>query len=335
MADYSNPALYATLTDVASRLDPSGGITKIAEILTKDKPLIQAIRWMPCNMTEGHKHTVRTGLPEVTWRRMYKGVQPSKSSTASAIDTCGNLEAYAEADADLVELNGNERAFRLSEDKAFLEAMAQEMEQTILYGDVSKSPDKFTGIAARYSSTKAANARNLVLASTAPVGKVTSCYFLHFSEDTISGIYPKGSTAGLKRQDKGKITLRDDRGFPFEGYQTHYKWQAGVTLSDWRGCSRLANIEVSKLLDASSEYFTSNALLFKLMDAKNAIKTNYLGGVRLYVPREVYTALEKFALDKSQNAVKIVESANQFKTTFFGIPIEICESISLDEAVVK
>lgn len=332
---YTNSENYATLADLASRMDPKGGIAPIAEILSIEKPLLQHLKFKECNMTEGYKHNVRTGLPDVTWRRMYKGVQPSKSTVASMIDTTGNLEAYAEVDKDLADLNGNSAPFRLSEDRAFLERMAQEMETTILYGDVSKEPDKFTGIAPRYSSKKAANGRNLILCADAPTGKVTSAYFLSFTEKTLSGIYPKGSSAGLKRTDKGQVTLRDENGHPFEGYQTHYKWQAGVTLSDWRGCARVANIEVTKLTDPSSDYFTKGILLQKLMAAKNAIKQEYRSSVRLFVPQEIANALETIALEKSTNALSIKEAAGQFKTYFFDIPIEICDSIRLDETVIK
>lgn len=332
---YSSSANYATMADLASRMDEKGGIAKIAEILSTEKPILQYLKFMECNMTEGHKHNVRTGLPDVTWRRMYKGVQPSKSTVASMIDTTGNLEAYAEVDKDLADINGNTAAFRLSEDRAFLERMSQEMETTILYGDVSKSPDKFTGIAARYSSKKAANARNLICCNDTPSGKVTSCYFLSFTEKTLSGIYPKGSKVGLQRTDKGQVTLRDENGHPFEGYQTHYKWQAGVTLSDWRGCSRLANIEVTKLMDPASDYFTKGILLQKLMEAKNAIKPEYKSSCRLFVPQDVANALEVIALEKSNNALSIKEAAGQFKTYFFEFPVEICDSISLDETVIK
>ena len=40
------------------------------------------------------------------------------------------LEAWSEVDKDLAELNGNVGSFRLSEAKAFLEAMNQEFAQT-------------------------------------------------------------------------------------------------------------------------------------------------------------------------------------------------------------
>lgn len=46
-------------------------------------------------------------------------------------DGIGMLETYAEIDKSLADLNGNTAEFRLSEDRAFLEAMNQQMAQTL------------------------------------------------------------------------------------------------------------------------------------------------------------------------------------------------------------
>ena len=46
-------------------------------------------------------------------------------------DSIGMLETYAEVDKSLADLNGNTDEFRLSEDRAFIEAMNQAMAQTL------------------------------------------------------------------------------------------------------------------------------------------------------------------------------------------------------------
>lgn len=56
------------------------------------------------------------------------------------------LETYAEVDKSLADLNGNTAEFRLSEDRAFIEAMNQQMAQTLFYGDSSVNPQQFTEI---------------------------------------------------------------------------------------------------------------------------------------------------------------------------------------------
>ena len=120
-----------TLLDVQSRLDPNNAIAQIIEMMNQTNEIVQDMTMVEGNLPTGHKTTVRTGLPEATWRMLNYGVKPSKSKTKQITDTCGMLEAYAEIDKSLADLNGNSAAFRLSEDYAFLEAMNQEWASTL------------------------------------------------------------------------------------------------------------------------------------------------------------------------------------------------------------
>lgn len=322
---------YATLADLVGRLDGDGNIAPIAEILNQELPILKDLGFVECNKTDGYLHTIRTGLPEPTWRKLYGGVQPSKSETAQVTDTCGNLESYAEVDKDLADINGNTAAWRLSEDRAFIEAMGQTMAQTMFYGDTSKNPERFMGIASRYnrlsSGTKPpASSRNVV--SCGGTGNnLTSIYFI--SHAVFHGIYPKGSKAGLSKTDRGQVTVTKSDGSMYEAYRTHYKWVAGTTLDDWRGCARVCNIALSGTAT------TGDALIKAMIEAKNKIEAKYLSRLKIYVPRDIKTVLELAALEKSASCLSITEAAGQFQTSFFGIPIEVCDAISTAEAEVK
>ncbi len=322
---------YATLADLVGRLDGDGNIAPIAEILSQELPILKDLGFVECNKTDGYLHTIRTGLPEPTWRKLYGGVQPSKSETAQVTDTCGNLESYAEVDKDLADINGNTAAWRLSEDRAFIEAMGQTMAQTMFYGDTSKNPERFMGIAARYnrlaSGTKPpASSRNVV--SCGGTGNnLTSIYFI--SHAVFHGIYPKGSMAGLSKTDRGQVTVTKSDGSMYEAYRTHYKWVAGTTLDDWRGCARVCNIALSGTAT------TGDKLIEAMITAKNRIEAKYLSRLKIYVPRDIKTVLELAALNKSANCLSITEAAGQFQTSFFGIPIEVCDAISTAETEVK
>src|SRR5690606_34352966 len=111
------PTTNPTLADLAKRLDPDGKISMIVEILNQTNEILLDMPWVEGNLPTGHRHTIRTGLPEPTWRKLYGGVQPTKSSTVQITDNCGMLEAYAEVDKALADLNGNTAQFRLSEDR--------------------------------------------------------------------------------------------------------------------------------------------------------------------------------------------------------------------------
>lgn len=328
---------YPSLIDLTSRLDPQGRIIPIAEVLEKRDPILRLLKWKECNKTDGYLHAIRTGLPSGTWRKLYQGVQPSKSTTAQVTDTCGNLEAYAEVDVQLAKINGNTPQWRLSEQKPFFMALGNAMAETIFYGDSDKNPERFTGLAPRYNTlnVKVPVHKNVIAANKvnegveATTGKVTSIFIV--SMDQFFGIYPKASKAGLQHTDKGQQTHVNADGSMYEVYQDHYVWQAGCALEDWRGVVRVCNIPVV----GGKIGLTADQLIKTLILAKNRIPSDLRTNLHMFCAEEVKTALEFAAYDKSTSVVKIVEAAGQFKTNFFDIPIECSDSISLTEALVS
>jgi hypothetical protein len=129
---------YPTLLDVVNRLKPDGSVeTDIVEMLTESNPMLEDMGWVECNDGTTHKTIVRTGLPQNTWRKLNYGVQPSKSKTAAVRDTTAMLENYADVDADLVHASGDPKAFRQTEDAAFVESMSQDMQEAVIYGNIS------------------------------------------------------------------------------------------------------------------------------------------------------------------------------------------------------
>src|SRR5512146_2847170 len=156
-------ATVLSLLDWAKRIDPKGKTAPIAELLSQNNEILTDMRWMQGNLPTGHRTTVRTGLPTVTWRLLNGGVAPSKSTTAQIDEQCGMLEAYSEVDVDLAALNGDVGAFRLSEAAAFIESMNQEMASTLFYGNSSTDPEQFMGLAPRFDTISGANSgKNIV-----------------------------------------------------------------------------------------------------------------------------------------------------------------------------
>jgi hypothetical protein len=139
-----------TLADWGKRVDPNGKVDKIIELLGQTNPILQDMPFVEGNLPTGHRTTIRSGLPSATWRLLNYGVQPSKSTTVQVTDSVGMLETYAEVDKSLADLNGNTAEFRLSEDRAFIEAMNQQMAQTLFYGDSSVNPQQFMGLSSRF-----------------------------------------------------------------------------------------------------------------------------------------------------------------------------------------
>jgi hypothetical protein len=93
-------ASVATLLDWAKRVDPDGGTSAVAELLSQSNEILTDMQWKEGNLPVGERVTVRTGLPTVAWRLLNQGVAKSKSTTAQIDEACGILEARSEIDKD-------------------------------------------------------------------------------------------------------------------------------------------------------------------------------------------------------------------------------------------
>lgn len=320
-----------TLIDVASRLDPSLNIDKIVELLAATNPVLNDMTFMEGNLPTGHKTTVRTGLPGVTWRKLYGGVQPSKSTTAQVTDSCGMLEAYAEVDKALADLNGNAAAFRLSEDKAFVEAMSQEMASTLFYGNESTEPEAFTGFAPRFNSLSAQNADNIVDAAGSGSDN-TSIWLVVWGPNTCHGIYPKGSTGGVQMRDLGEVTVENVDGASGRAqmYRSHYRWDCGLTVRDWRYIVRIANIDVSDLTTVAN---TKNIINW-MIQAAERIPSFGAGRAAFYVNRNIREKLRLGILEKVASNLTFETVAGKRVLTFDEIPVMRTDALLNTEARV-
>lgn len=325
------------LNDYAKRLDGNGKIDAIAELLSQTNEILADMPFMEGNLQTGHKTTVRTGLPTATWRQLNYGVQPSKSVTKQVTDACGMLEAYAEIDKSLADLNGNSGEFRLSEDRAFLEAMNQTMATTLFYGDTTKDPEKFNGLSCRYStySANVTNSGSNIIKSDGSAGDsgtdLTSIWLVVWGANTAHGIFPKGSKAGLVHEDLGEQTLLDASGGKYQGYRTHYKWDIGLTVRDWRYVVRIANIKVSALVKAAA---TGSDLIDLMTRALDLPPNLSMGKAVFYVNRTIKSYLRRQLNNKSNVWLSQDEVGGKPVLTFAGIPVRRSDALVNTETFV-
>jgi hypothetical protein len=322
---------FPTLLDVTKRLDPDGSIAAVAEILSQENPIVGDMVMVEGNLPTGHRTTQRTGIPEPTWRKLYGGVKPTKSKTAQVTDSCGMLEAYAEVDKALADLNGNTAAFRLSEDRAHIEGIAQELASTAIYGSVGENSAAFEGLAPRYNDLSAENAENIVNAGGTGAGN-TSIWLVVWGPETIHGIYPKGSKAGLIMEDKGQVTVEniDGDGGRMEAYRTHYRHDVGLVVRDWRYAVRIANIDVANLSDDAN----AKALIRLMIMASERIPKLGAGRATWYVNRTIREKLRLGILEKIANNLSWETVAGQRIMTFDDIPVKRLDAlVNTEEAV--
>jgi hypothetical protein len=243
-------------------------------------------------------------------------VPASKSTRAQVDDAIGMLEARSEVDKDLANLNGNSDAFRLSEGMAFVEAMNQTFAETLIYGNTAVNPERFTGLAARYSSLSAGNGANIVDAGGTGSDN-TSIWLVVWGENTITGIYPKGSHRRPGPPGPGRDRRLRRVNNRYRALAELWKWKGGLTLRDWRYVVRIANINVSDLVgQTGTQASTAATAIMKLMvKAMARIPFMGMGTPVFYAGRTVKEMLAIAALDKSQNALGIDAALQQFGTS--------------------
>lgn len=327
-------ASIATLTDWAKRLDPNGKTPKIAELLSQKNEILDDMLFMEGNLPTGHRITQRTGLPTVYWRLMNKGVPTSKSTTAQVDEAIGQLAARSQVDEDLAKLNGNANAFRLSEASSFLEAMNQEMAQTVIYGNSGTAPEEFTGLAVRYSdigSGAPANAQN-ILDGGGTGSDNSSIWLVGWGENEVFGIFPKGSKAGLDHQDLGLGDAFDSDNNRFRAYMDMWKWHCGIAVKDWRYAVRMCNIDISNLVAQSSAADIVNLMIKAIHRIPN------LKGVKpaFYMNRTVFQMLDIQRRDDviAGGGLTYGNVDGAITPMFRGIPVRVCDSLIETEARV-
>lgn len=322
------------LADWVARLNPDKSIAAIVELLRESNPIITDMVMVEGNLPTGHRTTVRSGLPGVTWRQLNYGVQPTKSRAVQVTDSIGMLEAYSDVDKSLADLNGNTAAFRASEDRAFIMAMANEFASTLFYGNTAIDPEKFMGLAPRYNALTADDNSANILDGGSNDTDNTSIWLLTWDESVLHGIFPKGSPIGLSVEDLGQVTLDDSQSPPghYEGYRSHYKWDSGLTLRDWRGCVRIANIEISDLIKAAS----SGADLVDLMVQALELLPAELDAMSktFYCNRTIRSMLRRQISNNSNVNLNLDNVGGERVLTFDGVPVRRCDALLNTETLL-
>lgn len=342
-----------TYADWAKRVDDNYKIATIVELLSQTNEIMLDMLVVEGNLPTGHKTTVRTGLPTATWRLLNYGIQPTKSTTAPIIDTCGNLEAEAQLDVDVAALNGTTNEFRLSEARAFIEGMNQQMAATLIYGNTSTNPERFTGLSPRYSSVSTATAQTAVnvIDAGGTGSDNTSIWIVTWGSETTHGIFPKGKITGLQHQDMGKWRVQDvsqtfATGAYYWAWIDHFKWELGLTVRDWRYNVRIANIDVSDLATVNAANIinalvrglnrlpTTGAGTTTVQSSDAPTIQGAMGKTIIYCNRTIKTYLELQAMNKTNVLLQLLQFDGRPITSFRQAPIRTVDAILNNETRV-
>lgn len=348
-----------TLLDMIKRTKPDGSIeANIVELLSKRNPILQDAVAREGNLPTGHRFTTRNTLPAVGWRRYNDGIPPSKSTTEQFDETCGMLEGFSFVDCGLALLNGNEAAFRATEDKGFLQALNIEAVRALLYASVQSNPEQPHGIMPRYNTTVASgtpqSTSNQTIDSSLYTGlgkdnaDQASVLFVCWGDDTTYLIYPKGQVGGLRSEDLGKqivdgtpaavgaLAGGTTQGRKYTAWATHWMWNLGLCVQDQRQIVRIANFDQSLFNAASAANKT--VAMAGLIDAMIAgyyrLYDPTAGRCVIYVGRFIAEMLHRGAMSKASAQLTLGTYAGQPCTMFLGFPVRVLDAMGAAEAIV-
>lgn len=324
---------FVDLIDVYKMQDGQGQYIPVIEMLKEMNPILEDAIAVECNKGTTHLHTVRTGLPSVTWGKLYQGIPQSKSQKAQVEDTTGFVEGLSTIDERLLQLSANEGAVRLSEAQAYLESMSQEVAGKIFYGNTASDPEEFMGLAPRFNDLSAANGNQIVDAGGTGSDN-TSIWFVTWGDNQCQLLYPKGTKAGVAREDMGRQRVTDGSGNAYYAKEEKFTWHVGMAVKDWRYVSRIANIDVSDMAAGSVKLYDFMRKAYWQLQNRRVAG----GRMAIYCNRDVMEALD--ALQTNAGAsdsfirLKPMEIEGREVLTYRGIPIRETDAILNTEARV-
>ncbi|WP_343561730.1 major capsid protein [Kiloniella sp. b19] len=323
---------YVDLIDLHSA-SPEGAVI---ELLKQENPILQDATAMECNKGAEHLHTIRTGLPEVVWGTLYKGIPQSKSTTQQVKDTTGFLEGLSSIDERLLNNYAGEpekaKLMRMNEAMGFIEAMNQKMASAIFYESTDSNALGFKGLSHRFKVIGGGGSGRQVVDGGGTGNDNTSIWFVTWGDRFTHMLYPKGTRAGLQRDDMGRQRVLDDNGHPYYVLEEKFTWFGGIACKDYRYNVRVANIDVSQMKAGNVDLY---ALLrqgyYRLQNRKVNRGNAMEGRVAIYCNRNVLEALDALAhnagADDSFVRLTPKEIEGQEVLTYRGIPIRETDAL--------
>ena len=248
------------------------------------------------------------------------------------------LENYAEIDAALAQLNGNTAAWRLSEDMPIIEGFNQKLSRYTFFGNEATEPEGFTGLAPRFNTITGVENKDNVIIDAAGSG-YTSVWLVVWGPNTVHMLYPQGSQAGLYQEDKGQVTIENlnGDGGRMEAYRTHYRWDCGMAVRDWRYIVRMQFATSLLKSDASS----GAKILDVLAQSLDLVPNINAGRAAFYGNRTMRGFLRRQIANRTTNSTLTVEQITRpngmmvHMPMFDGVPFRRCDALTNTETVIS
>ncbi len=334
-----------TLLDVARALDPDGKlrVAKIAKVLQQFNPFLDDVVWMEGNLATGNQTTVETSIAAPSLRSLNAGVVPTKSTTGQINDACSILENRHHIDCNVAGINGNTEAFRMLQDEKMIRGFSDSLAEHFIYGNAADNPAEFNGLATRYFTLGSTWTTSTQMIDAGGTGSDnTSIYLVGHGEGRVTGIYPRGTKAGLQYEDRGiqDILINTSTGSYMRAYVSWMQWLCGLAVHDYRYVVRICNIDVSNLNTASDSSDTSANIQKYMSKALDLLPDDGSVLPVFYMSRNTKSMLRVKMQDKSNVHLKVEDLTGvsgitrRPELTWQGIPVRRMDAILETEAAI-
>lgn len=329
------------MVDHYKSIDGNGKYIDVIETMNDtSQNIMDDWSWMECNSGTKHTRGIRTGLPSLSWGALYEGIAQSKSSKQMVDDTTGFVEGLSTVDKRQLDLYAeNKNAIRAQEGRTFMESMAQELMSSLFYYDPATNVRHPKGLGARYGVKATSGAGNQIVDAGGTGSDNTSIWLVEWGYDGLSTIYPKGTPAGMKRENKGEQRVLDPNGNPYYVEEEEFRTHVGFSVGDWQRISVVRNIDVSAMMAGNVDlyaylrkayYKLKSRRVNKIMDQKAP------GRLAIYANTDVCEALDMLGTNSgaSDNFTRLrpMEIQGKEVMSYRNIPLRETDAILNSEA---
>jgi len=237
--DRENLALAAKMTHNQEIID-------VAEVLNETNDIVSDAIVQRANDITSHVVSRRTALPTVNWVKVGNGWNATTGLLNQVREEMGMLKARYLCPQDVMRLQPNPAKYRMQQERAYIEAMGQELANTLV-GNASggalsptiSPPEEFAGLQYRYNSLSTGSNYVVSNGHSADDNTNTSIWFIQWSPGKVYLIHPRNTDGGgLKKDDKGLVyTLGDNsstsasqRNNQLWAYITEFAWDVGLCI---------------------------------------------------------------------------------------------------------
>jgi len=334
MAENNIGSIY-TLLDVLRRTAPGNDqMMFIAEVLSRDNPIVKEAPILEANQALSHMGLRRTSLPTVQKRAINDGVPKSTSKTTPVTAPMSLFETMSQVDEEALRLAPNAVQFRQDEDAAFIEAMAQSLADEVFYGSIGDDVLGFNGLATMFASSTVRPNGDTTWPYNVQLGggsgsDTTSIWAIEWGTRKTHLIYPKGTQGGLEYYDGGKQLVSGvTASTQFWAWISSFKWRCGLYVQEERTVQRIANIETA----GASNIFDDDMLITALNRLPRMGRDPL---TRIYVNRTILTQMEIRVKDKNNVNYTADNAFGHQMLRFKGVPVQVCDAILDTETAIS